>query len=191
MSLCKFINIPISLPLLNCLRTFSHDTHVFTQEFISSFQKAFSECCKNLSNFNLFTDCNVEKVILGIHYYLALISNINHLIEALKIEYEVNDLNIEAINSTNIFNVKSLYKTLQFQQKDPSQENKGELKDINQSIPCNGNGIPGFINSMEGLPFKLTHEETKGENSCLFISIDQVIFFLHYYFEDMLSNKIT
>jgi len=189
MSSFELIDIPISLALLNCLRTFSHCSHKFTSKFLLAFQKAFSDCTKTLPKFNEFTESEKDKVILAVHYYLALISNINHLIQALNIENDVEELDVKEINSTNIFNVQSLYKALKIQTNESQEVNSNKSPETNHFDSCSGNGINHNICSFRDFSIKLCKTETKGEDKCLYISYEQVNFISFTVLFQKVSNK--
>jgi len=107
-----FLDLPLSLPLLNTLRSFSHSSHSFPSKFLSQLHLnliQISDATQNLSN---LATGHLEKLILSIHYFLSLIINLDQLLSILTPEPHLHDLNIKSISSTNIFNLSSLFNSL-------------------------------------------------------------------------------
>lgn len=54
-----------------------------------------------------------EKISLAIHYYFVLLRNLKDFLKVIKVEDEVGDIDLKNINSTNIFNVHSIFHALE------------------------------------------------------------------------------
>lgn len=109
----KRIIIPISQSLLNKLRCFEHESHSFKANYLEEVNELSTNLLKESKLEKNIRNFDPEKIILAFHYYLALIENVNIFLDLFEGVAKTEPLNVQGFNSTNIFNVHSLFRALQ------------------------------------------------------------------------------
>ncbi len=170
-----FLDLPISLPLLNALRSFSHSSHSFPSKFLSQLHLNLIQVADATHNLSNFTTNHLEKIILSVHYFLALIINLDQFLALFTPEPHLHELDTKSISSTNIFNLASLFNSLEKDQNISSPDRQyGPRSPLWKNSISENNKI-SFI---ENLRIHLVPEKSNEMNeNTLSISFSQVYFF--------------
>jgi len=111
------LSIPLSLSLINKLRSFDHSSHSFKPEYLNVLEGLLSEIFKERNRDEPYQASTLEQLTLAVHYYLALIYNLEDLIAVFNKDLWVANLNISGFNTTNIFNLHCLSRSINFARK--------------------------------------------------------------------------
>lgn len=172
------LEIPVSTELLNCLRSFDHEYHAYKKEFLETLDSILLLCFQKTQYVFSIDDLSFEAVFIGVHYYLSLIINIGELINRYDKDCRVTEMNLRAINSTNIFNIQSLLNALEDQRK--ISQRKSSTQELNLSA---GNSQKSMEDTsarfLEGFRIYLTKEDMQVDGSSLYLPCDMVRIFLY------------
>jgi hypothetical protein len=105
--------VPFSLSLLNKLRVFEHESHSFKAKYLEEINELLTLIFHGKDRVEKYQNHYSETLVLAVHYYLALISNLETFIESLDSSLKLEKLNVAGINGTNIFNVHSIGRALE------------------------------------------------------------------------------
>ena len=168
--------IPISTTLISSLRSFDHQVHTFKQDFLSKTDEALAAYLRKFGKLHQGAPEDFKRVSLALHYYLAMIDNVDALISMFHEEYHTENVNVKALNSTNIFNVNSILRAI----------HAFRSSHIKQDIQQSGSGTEENQSSEKGNPKKielkliqkfriqLTQNETKADSVHLSIASELV-----------------
>ena len=148
MSFPNLTEFPISLTLLNSLRSFPpNNPHQFPPSFLNQ-----------ISSILTSSGLHHQRSYLALHYYLSIIDNIEDLTHIFNPDFNLNKPDLTALNKTNIYNIHSLLNALR-------------VLEVQENAQGNNENV-----SLEKLIVQITQEETKAEAEKLFISADLVLF---------------
>lgn len=174
------IDIPLSIGLLNRLRTFEHNAHTFNQTFLEEVDLLLSQVQKRLKASPDVGQYPFETIYLLMHYYFSLIYNLETFISQFKDTLEVVPLNFANINSTNIFNIHSLIKALHAKRASQSLDTSVQstqdtsvVTDASESTQEEKESGKD-VHFLQRFKVQLNSKETKANSSNLFLSFDLV-----------------
>ena len=133
--------LPISICLLNHLRSFSHNSHSFQPSFLTKLSHILSTISQKFKVPSNFKDFSFNKLLLSVHYYLSLIYNIDVFTSQFTSKLQVSELNLTGIYSTNIFNIHSIFKALE---ETKNSQVSNILSDVNINQLSSRNNLPQF-----------------------------------------------
>jgi len=171
------IDIPLSIGLLNRLRTFEHNAHTFNQTFLEEVDLLLSQVQKRLKASPDVGQYPFETIYLLIHYYFSLIYNLETFISQFKDTIEVVPLNFANINSTNIFNIHSLVKALHAKRASQSLDTSVQSTQDTSSVTESSDGAQENskdVHFLQRFKVQLNSKETKANSSNLFLSTELV-----------------
>jgi len=186
--------LPISICLLNHLRSFSHDFHSFQPSFLSQLNQILSTISHKFKAPPNFKDFSFHKLLLSVHYYLSLIYNIDTFTSQFTSKLQVSELNLDGIYSTNIFNVHSIMKAFE-EIKDTQPSNILSSVSLNQLSSRNNqsqlskeqtgslqqdNLEMGFLQKFRVQIITKPAKDTKCISSHLLLSYELVRYFPHF-----------
>ena len=161
MSFPNLTEVPISLNLLNSLRSFPPNSpHNFPPDFIQKISLILSHSSSTFSN----PTPHLQRSYLALHYYLSIIDNIEDLTALFSPNFSLAKPDLKALNQTNIFNIHSLLNSISGLDKTGSEAQNSTQENIDLQI-------------MEKFRVKITENQTGADAQTLFISSDLVRFF--------------
>lgn len=165
-----YLEVPISLNLLNTLRNFTHEAHAYNHEFLEHINDILLAYLKRIKKAPEVENSLLEETFLGLHYYLSLIDNIEGLITLFHADYKLDKINTKAINSSNIFNIYSLWKAIHAIKESQSQQDQSATEDTGKQVD---------LQFVQKFRIHLTERETKADSLKLSISSELVIQLLY------------
>jgi hypothetical protein len=114
--------IPVSVGLLNKLRNFEHESHSFKAKYLEEVNDLLTTIFQGKNRLEKYQVHSNEFLTLTIHYYLALITNVDTLVNLLDANSKVEQLNTTNFNGTNIFNIHSILRALEALRNSKQQE---------------------------------------------------------------------